>query len=247
MQTAEFNHEDFTNTSKADESLMVRFFHKNVNNKLESQAQGRPVFTEKTYIEIRVAGQRDVQVCRPVTFADKQRFPRHFEAFEKRVEAPTEGMPLVEWPAITRTQAEEMAFMNVKTVEQLAGMKDANLAKFMNGYKLRDKAVEWLEYNQNNIEDAEKAEMRETIETMKRQIALLTTPSEEAIAQFRDIAKDVTDTSDAKTGLKSTLDETPAEDQPLAPTEITPDTTEAVKVPAAPAGVKKRASRRNKK
>ena len=65
MQTAEFNHNDFSNTAEADKALMVRFFYKNVENKMESQAQGRPIFKEKTYIEIRIAGQRDAQACSP--------------------------------------------------------------------------------------------------------------------------------------------------------------------------------------
>ena len=173
MQTAEFNHEDFSNQSEADKALMVRFFYKNVQNKLETQAQGRPVFAEKTYVEIRIAGQRDVQACRPATHADKQRFSKHFEAFEKRVEPPTEGMPLIEWSKITRTQAEELSFMNVKTVEQLASMKDSNLQQFMNGYALRDKAVKWLESNSVETDDREKAELKEQIATLTAQMAEL--------------------------------------------------------------------------
>lgn len=160
MQQAEFNHNDFGDTAEADKSLMVKFFYKEVQNKMESQKQNRPVFREKLYIEIRIAGQRDVQACRPATHADKQRFPRHLDAFERRVEAPTEGMPLVEWPKITRSQAEELSFNNVKTVEQLASMKDSNLAKMMNGYSLRDAAVKWLELNSAETVDREKEEMR---------------------------------------------------------------------------------------
>ena len=220
MQTAEFNHEDFTNQSEADKSLMVRFFYKNVENKLESQAQGRPVFREKTYIEIRVAGQRDVQACRPVTHADKQRFPRHFEAFEKRMEPPTEGMPLAEWPKITRTQAEELAFMNVKTVEQLASMKDSNLQQFMNGYKLRDQAVKWLDTNSAETEDAEKSELKEQVRILTEQVKNLMLPQTTA-----PVAEPAAFTP-------STLDETPVEVEGAA-----------VAVPPAPAGRKTRARR----
>jgi hypothetical protein len=253
MQTAEFNHEDFSNTAEADKSLLVRFFYKNVHNKLESQQLGRPVFKEKTYIEIRVAGQRDVQACRPVTYADKQRFPRHYEAFEKRVEPPTEGMPLLEFPAITRTQAEELSFMNVKTVEQLASMKDANLSKFMNGYKLRDQAVKWLESNTLAVDDAEKSELKATVADMKLQIAQLTELVDLATFKVKQSAKGAgnldleatknlselgvkTDvaaqlTSEEMPELTSTLDESPIEGAAIA-------------VPAAPAGVPKRKSRR---
>jgi hypothetical protein len=173
MQQAEFNHNDFGDTSEADKSLMVKFFYKEVQNKMESQKQGRPVFKEKLYIEIRIAGQRDVQACRPATHADKQRFPRHLDAFERRVEAPTEGMPLVEWPKITRSQAEELSFNNVKTVEQLASMKDSNLSKMMNGYSLRDAAVKWLELNSAETVDREKEEMRAELAELKLLVAKL--------------------------------------------------------------------------
>jgi len=226
VQTAEFNHEDFTNQSEADKSLMVRFFYKNVENKLESQAQGRPIFREKTYIEIRVAGQRDVQACRPVTHADKQRFPRHFEAFEKRMEPPTEGMPLAEWPKITRTQAEELSFMNVKTVEQLASMKDSNLQQFMNGYKLRDQAVKWLETNSAETEDAEKEEMRETIKVMQAQI--------ESLLALKTQEPD----SVGKLNVVSTFTEADETQKEPAPIEGA-----AVAVPAAPAGLKRKSRR----
>tara|TARA_R110000851_G_scaffold129651_1_gene262740 strand:+ start:22992 stop:23642 length:651 start_codon:yes stop_codon:yes gene_type:complete len=180
VQTAEFNHNDFSNTNEADKALLVKFFHKNVQNKLESQKQGRPIFTEKIYIEIRIAGQRDAQACRPVTHADKQRFPAHFKAFEDRVEPPTEGMPLAEWPQITRTQADELAFLHVKTVEQLASVKDSNISNYMGGYTLRDKAKKWLELNDANTVDHEKEEMRSEIAELKAAIKKLVDATEPA-------------------------------------------------------------------
>ena len=179
MQTADFNHNDFANTAEADKALMVRFFYKNVQNKMESQKLGRPVFKEKTYIEIRIAGQRDAQACRPATYADKQRFAAHLDAFEKRVEAPIEGMPLMEWPLITRTQAEEISFIHIKTVEQLATVKDGNIQNFMGGYALREKAIKWLATNGAEVEDAEKEELRADVAELKAQIAeLLTAPDQ---------------------------------------------------------------------
>lgn len=226
MQQAEYNHNDFANQSEADKALMVRFFYKNVENKMESQAQGRPVFKEKTYIEIRVAGQRDVQACRPATHADKQRFPKHLEAFEKRVEPPTEGMPLVEWPKITRTQAEELAFMNVKTVEQLSSMKDSNLQQFMNGYALRDAAVKWLETNSAETDTREKEELKAQIAELQATVASLLEAHNRGVEAFSP-----------KASLTSDLDG--EEPEPIEGA--------AVPVPAAPAGIPKRQSRRNQK
>ncbi len=180
MQTADFNHNDFTNTAEADKTLMVKFFYKNVQNKMETVKQGRAIFKEKTYIEIRVAGQRDALVCRPATYNDKQRFALHFDAFEKRVAPPTEGTPLMEWNSVSRSQAEELAFIHIKTVEQLSTVKDSNIRNFMGGYTLKEKAKKWLENNDSEANDREKEEMREELKLMLAQIAeLLAAKSDE--------------------------------------------------------------------
>jgi hypothetical protein len=230
MQTADFNHNDFSNTSEADKALMVKFFYKNVQNKMESQKQGRPIYKEKTYIEIRIAGQRDAQACRPVTFKDKQRFPAHFEAFEKRMEPPTEGTPLLEWSLVPRSQAEELAFLHIKTVEQLATVKDSNIQNFMGGYALRDKAKKWLETNDVETEDREKAELKAQIATLQEQVAaMLEEATEPTPVEFAASlnAKDVAlaAAADAKQGVIEGA---------------------AVEVPKAPAARRKRPSRAKK-
>lgn len=183
MQTADFNHNDFSNTNEADKNLLVKMFTKEVQNKLESEAKGRAIFKEKTYIEIRIAGQRDAQACRPITHADKQRFPAHWEAYQKRVEPPTEGTPLSEWAVISRTQAEELAFINVKTVEQLSTVADTNIQNFKGGYGLREKALKWLENTEIEADKRDKSEMRNEIEELKAQIAKLVVAPPTAVCE----------------------------------------------------------------
>lgn len=46
---------------------------------------------------------------------------------------------------ISRSQAEELAFKNIKTVEQLAGVSDTLLQQFHGGGMLRQKAASFLE------------------------------------------------------------------------------------------------------
>lgn len=151
MQTAEFNHQDFEPNaqSKLDESLLVKFFTKQRENKAASLKEGRPIFKDVEYIDIRVPGQRSGGACRPAQYADKQRFPRHYLAFQQRKELPQEGTPLAEWPIMTRRNVEELSYHNVKTVEQLVGMSDGLAAKFMGMNTLKQKAILWLE----NAED----------------------------------------------------------------------------------------------
>jgi hypothetical protein len=143
----EFNPNDFdaSQQSAADSRLLVKFYTKPLKDDGETLAQGRPVFRELTYIDIQVAGDRDGGVCRPATDADKQRFARHFEAFKQRLETPIDGVPLKEWPLMTRTQVEELAFYNIKTVEQLADLNDNLSQQFMGINALKRKAKEFLE------------------------------------------------------------------------------------------------------
>ena len=146
MAIAEFNYEDFEHSQQAeqDKKLLVKFYQKAKQDQTKSAEQGRPVFKELEYISIKVPGQRGSGVTRPATFRDKQRFPRHYSAFQQRVELPQEGTPLAEWSLVTRSMAEEMAFSNIKTVEHLANMSDTIASGFMGGQMFKAKANEWL-------------------------------------------------------------------------------------------------------
>jgi len=183
MQTYDLNHNDFQQgrESEADSQLMVKFFLKEREDKEATAKEGRPIFVEREYIEIRIAGKRDAQACRPATHADKQRFPRHYDMFKQRVEAPSEGTPLSEWPQISRTMVEELSFLHVKTVEQLVSVSDGDISRIRGGVTLREKAKAFLEYSDQTKlveekqaleerlakQDAEMAEMRQMLADMQ--------------------------------------------------------------------------------
>jgi len=151
MQQADFDHTLFeSGNNKGDESLLVKFFHKTMPDKEASAQENRAIFKEVEYVDIRVAGSRSSHVCRPARPHDISRFPRHYDAFKQRKEIPLEGTPLVEWALISRSQAEELSFANVKTVEQLAAMADNFASQRMGGYDLKAKAVKWLETAKEN-------------------------------------------------------------------------------------------------
>lgn len=185
MQTADFDHSLFEQgNSEGDKNLLVKFFNKPRPDKEKSLTEGRPIFKEVCYVDICVAGSRTGRICRPATLRDKSRFPRHYEAFINRQEMPIEGTPLVEWPLLTRSQAEEFAFLNVKTVEQLATMPDSNAGKFMGGNALKQKAKDWLEKAADSADElrfkeladktqAENDELKETMALMTERLNAL--------------------------------------------------------------------------
>ena len=129
-----------------DDALLVKFYIDSVEDLNASKEEGRPVFRDEEMIDIRVPGSRN-NVVRVAREADKQRFPRHYAAFKLRVsnEEALEGMPLAEWPGCTRAQADELSFLGVKTVEQLAQVPDSKAGQFMGFYGLKQKAKDWLE------------------------------------------------------------------------------------------------------
>ena len=182
MQTADFNHQDFEASAqnKLDENLLVKFFTQQKEDKTASLAEGRPIFKDVEYVDIKVPGQRSGGACRPATYRDKQRFPRHYAAYKQRVEMPLEGTPLGEWPLMSRSQVEELSYHNVKTVEQLVGMSDSAASQFMGMNTLKAKGKMWLEKTEetqriNQIQSLETSnvEKDEKIETLQNQVLSL--------------------------------------------------------------------------
>mgnify|MGYP003645014497 CR=1 FL=1 len=129
-----------------DSHLLVKFFmHPRLQQALSEEA-GRPIYKEEVYISIMQPGNKDSIPIRPAMEMDKQRFAEHFRKFEARESQDTvEGTLLDEWAGITRSQAEELKFMNVKTVEQLASMSDSNAQNVMGLNMLKQKANKFME------------------------------------------------------------------------------------------------------
>jgi hypothetical protein len=133
-----------------DEQLLVRFYNRPVQDKERTAEEGRPIFKEMVYIDIKQPGNRDWGIDAPARQRDFDRFPEHYRRFLARQEdVVIEGTPLDQWPGITASQVEEMKFLNCHTVEQMANMSDANTGKFGLA-TLKQKAKGYLEYAKDN-------------------------------------------------------------------------------------------------
>lgn len=205
MQTADFNHEDFDkkNQSALDEKLLVKFFLQTMPDKGATEDKGTPQFKEVEFIDIKVAGSRSGGACRPVRVTDLERFPRHYAAFKNRIEAPVEGMPLKEWPAISRAYVEQLAFMNIKTVEQLANLNDTFCSQLMGGFGLKEKAKEYLAYAEKSNALGEKEALVKTVEDLTTRNAELTTQNEDFMKRLEALESKTVTAAPAKTKPKS--------------------------------------------
>lgn len=124
--------------------LLVRFCLHPHQNMKKSEEEGRPIFEEIEYVDIRTPGDRGSHQFRPVSEIDKQRWPKHYEAFKARSTEPVEGTPLEHWPVLSRAQVEELKFFNIYTVEQLANLADVHAQNYMGMNTLKTRAQAFL-------------------------------------------------------------------------------------------------------
>ena len=150
MQTLEYDHTIHEKSNAGDDGLLVKFFIEAAPDSAESAKAGRPVFKDVEWVDIRIPGNRDNVVCRPAREKDKQRFPRHYAAFQQRIAGKEEkivGTPLSAWPyeGLTPARVKELDFFNIRTVEQLASTSDNSGAKLPGFQAMKQAAKLYLE------------------------------------------------------------------------------------------------------
>lgn len=141
--------------NEGDGSLYVRFFVHPHPNEEETRKQGRPIFKEREYIEIVQPGNKENIVHRPVRMTDRDRFPKQYQAFKNKDVDFVDGTPLKSWPMMTVAILEELHYYNVRTIEQLAEISDANSQRFMGMAQWKQKAQAYLAATGKSKEAAE--------------------------------------------------------------------------------------------
>lgn len=123
-------------SNEDDRNIFVRFFTAPLKHPAKSQEEGREVYVDTEYIEMRVAGDNKNVVIRQVFPMDIQRFPNHYAKFKQGQEAQVIGTPLSEMPFLSASKVKEYEYFHVRTVEQLAGVADgSDVAGKMMGFQ----------------------------------------------------------------------------------------------------------------
>ncbi|HLI66318.1 MAG TPA: hypothetical protein VKU90_08120 [Caulobacteraceae bacterium] len=139
---------DFRDPAAAKAPAIPRFKTEAVHLPFRSKEAGRPIYEDREFVEILIPGDRRSMPVEPVNDEHKARWPKEYEAFRAGQEAPLEGTPLADWPnsRLTRARAEELAYFNIRTVEHLAAVNDAQLANLgMGARELRQAARTFLD------------------------------------------------------------------------------------------------------
>lgn len=140
------------NVSYGDDSgIYAEFFWDAIPDEEQTKLAGHPKFKNVEMIKILFPGDNTKRVIRKVrkeahagTPSDPERFPRQWAAFEAQQQQVQSGTPIEHWPPLDKAMVLTLKALNIFTVEQLAGISDANL-KFMGARQLRDNAKAWLE------------------------------------------------------------------------------------------------------
>lgn len=139
------------NLTFGDERLGVIFYTRTVEDKERTLAEGRKCFRDREYVKILIPGDRHNFIDRPVQKTgvlptdDTLRFAQQYARFKAQAEQKAhDGTPLSLWPQMSAALAEELKYINIFTVEQLAELADTYVAKVPLGHQWKAKAREFV-------------------------------------------------------------------------------------------------------
>lgn len=166
-----------------DSGLFVTFYDHTVEMTAESEKQGHPVFKDVPFIRIIFPGNTTTRVERPVKMtsdqsspSDPERFPRAWQAYKSQSIEVEQGLPVTEWPAITKAMAQTLKALDIHTVEAMATVSDHALT-FLGARELREKARSYLANAKDGAENtrlqAENQQLRTDVEMLKEQMSQL--------------------------------------------------------------------------
>lgn len=174
--------ENINNPTFGDDRLGVLFYMRTVEDKERTLAEGRKCFKEREFVKIMVPGDRLNIIDRPVQRTgvaptdDTLRFPKQYAKFKAQVEQVAhDGTPLALWPAVSPALAEELRYINIFTVEQLAELADTYVSKVPRGHELKRKAADFVAALKDqavvNKLQSELEQRDNEIETLKKAVA----------------------------------------------------------------------------
>jgi len=138
---------------------------------------GRPMYVDREFIRKIIPGDQGNVVVHHPTRAEIDAYRAQYERFKAGMAQVTTGTPLDKLPGVSRAQVKELAYFNIRTVEQLAKVSDGNLQNIGPYMALRRKAQDWLATARGAapIEEAraESARLKEELALLKRQMSEL--------------------------------------------------------------------------
>lgn len=161
---------------QSEPGVTAKFHYQPVLHAVKSREAGRPIYEDRVYVEILVAGMSKQTVNRPANDRDRERFHHEWAAFERGEEARRVGTPLAQWPRLAGQPAmvAMLESQAIFTVEDVAGLPDGRVGALgMGGYKLRDEAKGFIVGAADNARADEAEAIRAENADLKARLAAL--------------------------------------------------------------------------
>jgi len=159
-----------------EQHVIAVFYTEAVQHGAESEKQGRPIFKDVPFVRIIIPGDSLNVIERKASEKDKRDYPKAWENYERGEKSGATGMPLEQWPQITRSQVKEAKYFEDHSVEQLSALSDSNAQRMGMGFmELRNKARAYLEVAAGTAhataQAAENERLKSMLADMQAQIA----------------------------------------------------------------------------
>jgi hypothetical protein len=187
IATADFDVNDFAKPRAGDERLAIRFFRKAKQDAEMTAKEGRPIFKEAEYIQIMVPGDRNAAHVRPVAPGDLIRFEKQYDHWKKTQSNDLMlGTPL-DLMGLTLAQVEEFRYFGIRSIEQMAELRDDVAGKIHGAQSLKQKAAKMLAAMKA---DAPIKQMNVELEKRDNEIATLRQAIEDQAALIKQLQTD---------------------------------------------------------
>lgn len=150
------------------------FSRRAVINRRKTEIEGHPVTETHEMIRIVIPGDdKSVIGPRRVSDEDKKRFSEAYARFAAKGEKMGNGLPLREWPYLTREWVAKLEYLNIHTVEEIRDASDSTAEQMGPGSRdLIKRAGEFLTPASENEQNwrKEKKEMESKIADLNAKI-----------------------------------------------------------------------------
>ena len=145
--------------TSGDEILDVRFYENIVDGET------------KDFINIKVPGDKTIEVNVEVDDVYKARFARKWQAY-KQMQSIDNGTPVANWDDVPEGLRRELVYQGFRFVEQVAGAPDSAFTRIMGGTQWRTKAQAFLNRGKKNADEVINNQQKQ-IEQLQEQMAAL--------------------------------------------------------------------------
>jgi hypothetical protein len=163
METFESDVGLFSRPNAGDDQLFVVFYMGTLPNEARTLEEGRLIVDDVEAVRIMVPGDKTNVIDRPATTSDRKRFAKQYLAFKegKKEDEQLSGTRIKDWPFVSRAQVEELQWLGIKTVEQLAALRDDVVSRSPGFLHLKGNATAWLAQAKDSALAAQQAALME--------------------------------------------------------------------------------------